>query len=117
MSTRQYGFEPITGIEDRIEAFLDSLTPEQLTAFEALKGTIETYFYDARQFMDNAVDFEYGNRNVSVNQRKKNIAMAANDVMLRAITKFMLAAGEILTTGTTGPVSPETERLIDIDAL
>src|SRR4051794_17252442 len=117
MTTRDFGFEPITGLEGRIDEFLDSLTEAQAEEFRKLSEAQDMYYRDAKAFLQNAVEYEWANKTVPVRQRQINIVLAATNVMLRAMTKAKLAAGEILLTGTTGPLAPETERLINIDKL
>ena len=115
MSIREYGFEPIEDLEPRIVAFLDSLTDEQREQFRQLSEAQEVYYQDAKRFIQGVVADEWQNKSVSVAQRQVNVSLATTNVLLRAMTKFMLAAGEIVSTGKTGEIRPETDRVLKLN--
>jgi hypothetical protein len=114
MTVREYGFEPNVD-ESRIGNLLAALDDEQREQLVHLAGFKSEYYRDAKEFLKRDFASILADEDESDEQKLVDLTLAAGDIVLRAISKFMLNMGEIVVFGQVqGSVPMETERIIEI---
>jgi|SRR5580765_1604998 len=111
-----FGFTMLSPEEEaRVDALLDALNNDQVAALRALAEVRKRYYHDIKAFMSGRAAAILASEE-SEEQMAVDLSVATGDLVLRALTKFTLAAAEIVAFGEPqGDLPMETERIIKID--
>lgn len=115
MRTVEFGFDPFTDdISVRATALVESLTEDQREQLTLLAEHRSLWYRDAKDFLRQQVAMILADRSTPAAQRAVDYTLASGDIILRGMTKFSLAVGEIIAFGKVqGELPPlESERII-----